>query len=39
VYIYYAYVGITESVTGDTAREVNGDEKVIAVSFVTSNKN
>jgi transposase len=36
VYACCAYVRITESVTGETAREVNDDDKVVAVSLVTS---
>jgi hypothetical protein len=30
------YIDITESVTDETAREVNGAERVVAVSLVTS---
>jgi hypothetical protein len=36
IYACCAYVRITEKVTDETAREVNGDERVVAVSFVTS---
>jgi len=36
VYTCYAYVHIAESVTDETAREVNGAERVVAVSLVTS---
>jgi hypothetical protein len=34
--LFNAYVHITESVTDETAREVNGDKRVVAVSLVTS---
>jgi hypothetical protein len=36
VYASYAYVHITESVTDEPAREVNGGKRVVAVSLVTS---
>ncbi len=35
-YACCAYVLITEKVTDETAREVNSDERVVAVSLVTS---
>jgi hypothetical protein len=33
--ICWEHVCITESVTDETAREVNGDKRVVAVSLVT----
>jgi hypothetical protein len=36
VNICCAYICITKSVTDETAREVNGDKRVVAVFLVTS---